>query len=103
MKDPFPYIFSSSKFFQIRKLYPAEDGEEGEEDGADDVRAGEAEHVVALAPRVAHVAEHDEEHEAPEPGEGHVEDHEVLPGLDRRHLFKEPETKNKNCVTYDSE
>ncbi len=58
--------------FSTPWFYPAEDGQEGEEDCADDVAAGEAEHGVTLAPRVAHVAEHHEEHEAPEPGEGHI-------------------------------
>ena len=46
---------------------------------------------IAFVPRVAHVAEYDEEHEAPEPWERHVKDDKMLPGLDGRHLFKEPE------------
>ena len=77
--------------------YPWENGEEGEEDGADDVGACEAEHFITLAPGVTHVAEHHEEHEAPEPREGHVKNDKVLSGLDGRHLLKEPEKVGKFC------
>ncbi len=90
-------VQKTSSPFEI-KLYPAEDGKEREEDCPDDVGAREAEHVVALAPRVGHVTEDDEEHESPEAGEGHVEDHEVLPSLDGRHLLKKPKKKNENLL-----
>ena len=86
----FEWLLSEIIFFKLF-FYPREDGKECKEDRSDDVGGCEAEHVVALAPGVAHVAEDDEEHEAPEPGEGHVENNKVLSSLNRRHLLKKPE------------
>ena len=89
-----------SKSIQCKlNIYPWEDGEEGEEDGADDVWAGKAEHLIALAPRVTHVAENDKKHKTPEPGECHVKNDKVLPGLDGRHLLEKPEKDGSLCYS----
>lgn len=70
---------------------PSKNGEEGKENCANDVRAGEWKFdVLGLAPGDAHVNKGDEIKKSPESWEGHVENDEMLPCLDGGHLFKKP-------------